>query len=143
MQALESREDVEGPGWVGLATFQKYTLTLADKWFDLGGLSHLLTGGDVETLGLCEGYVLDSGTYGSVVHSVARGVGHEASVKNKVRFLLSRFFLPYSCACGWVRFAILWGDAWKWLRSGFVETFEPMRIADRHGLALYNDGVHL
>ena len=81
----------------GLRTFEKYALALADKWFDLGNISYLPKTDEIdsETLNQFEDYILGSGTYGNVEQSVSRQMNHQTGTTSKLKYLSSRFFLPY------------------------------------------------
>ena len=81
----------------GLRSFERYALALADKWFDLGDISYLPKTGEIdsETLNQFEDYILGSGTYGNVEQSVSRQMNHQTGTTSKLKYLSSRFFLPY------------------------------------------------
>ena len=79
----------------GLLTFEHYALALADKWFDLEGLQYLPRNIDSQVLEQYEDYILESGTYGTVKHSITRQMEHRTNSISKVTYLMSRFFLPY------------------------------------------------
>ena len=79
----------------GLLTFEQYALTLADKWFDLSGLQYLPLNVDTRVLEQYEDYILGSGTYGTVEHFVTRQMDYRTGGISKLKYLSSRFFLPY------------------------------------------------
>ncbi len=79
----------------GLVDFERYSLMLAHKWFDLTGLPNLPLEVDETVLDGFEAYILGSGTYGSAVNMLGRKMGGDASVTRKALYLVSRFFLPY------------------------------------------------
>lgn len=79
----------------GLLTFEKYALALADKWFDLTELHYIPRDIDIKLLEQYEDYILESGMYGTVEHYVTRQMEHRTNNISKVKYLMSRFFLPY------------------------------------------------
>lgn len=79
----------------GLLTFERYVLVLAHSWFDLEGIPYLPADTDQDLLDSLGGYIVGSGTYGTIVQSTYRLMGYKASSKNIVRYFASRLFLPY------------------------------------------------
>lgn len=77
----------------GLTSFERHVLALADRWFDLGDLPYLPVDVEEKTLGLRESYILDSGTYGSTVHYIAREVGERRALRTRCAICLA----DYSC----------------------------------------------
>ena len=83
----------------GLTTFEKHALALADRWFDLGGLTYLPDDIDEEMLDSFEAYILDSGTYGSIRHTLTREARNKGRVVGIFRYLVKRSFPPYKEMC--------------------------------------------
>lgn len=85
----------------GLLTFERFALALADKWFEFEAVDYIpdvLTEGsgiDVAELEQFEEYILNSGTYGDLNQSLAREMDYGTGKVSQIRFLFSRFFLPY------------------------------------------------
>lgn len=91
-----NRQEIEGLlSEYGLATFEKYALSLADKWFDLSGLDYLPKDIDEKRLSDFEAYILGSGTYGTVEQSINKKMNFKTNAASKWKYLFSRFFLPY------------------------------------------------
>lgn len=79
----------------GLLTFERYVLSLADRWFDLEGVPYLPNDINPDLLDTLGDYIIGSGTYGTSTQSTYRLMGYKAGSTNKVRYLSSRLFLPY------------------------------------------------
>ncbi len=85
----------------GLLTFERFALALADKWFEfdsVGYIPKVLSEGNSlnpAELEQFEEYILNSGTYGDLNQSLARQMDYDTGKVSQVRFLFSRFFLPY------------------------------------------------
>lgn len=85
----------------GLLTFEKFALALADKWFEFDEIKYIpkaLSEGDginSSELEQFEDYILSSGTYGDLNQTLARQLDYDTGKTNQIRFIFSRFFLPY------------------------------------------------
>ncbi len=79
----------------GMTTFEQFALALADKWFDLSDLSYCPKDVDQDRLMGFEDFILHSGTYGTIENHINKQMGFRTGTSSKLRYLVSRFFLPY------------------------------------------------
>lgn len=80
--------------------FERYARALACKWF--GDISNNIDREqcdrgviDNSTLSAFEDYILSSGTYGTLDHSIASKIDSSAPERSKLRILVKSFFQPY------------------------------------------------
>lgn len=121
----------------GLLTFERYVLSLADRWFDLDGIPYLPNDIDQDLLDTLSDYIIGSGTYGTPTQSTYRLMGYKAGSANKVRYLSSRLFLPYETMKN--LYPVLDGKPIllpaMWVRRG-VEVFKKRRNSTTHKMKI-------
>lgn len=85
---------------LGLNRFESNLKKLAKCWFS----EEKINEEDLETINLMGDFIIESGTYGTVTHSVLNKLMGEATYKsikaNKFKYLLNRAFPPYSVMVG-------------------------------------------
>ena len=121
----------------GLLTFERYVLSLADRWFDLEGVPYLPNDINPDLLDTLGDYIIGSGTYGTSAQSTYRLMGYKAGSTNKVRYLSNRLFLPYETMKN--IYPVLEGKPIllpaMWVRRG-VEVFKKRRNSTTHKMRI-------